>query len=110
MLHRRPPAGIYGGLWGFPECPVDSDISIWVKNKYGFDVHNLEYGKGLRHTLGHFHLEIKPVKMKLGNIADGIKEDADLYWYNMTNNEKPLGMAAIIQKLVNSMYKLPLED
>ncbi|HVC37268.1 MAG TPA: A/G-specific adenine glycosylase, partial [Gammaproteobacteria bacterium] len=32
MLERRPPAGIWGGLWGFPELPADREVVEWCRS------------------------------------------------------------------------------
>jgi A/G-specific adenine glycosylase len=38
MLERRPPSGIWGGLWGFPECPDDANLDQWCSEQYAFEI------------------------------------------------------------------------
>ena len=33
LLQRRPPVGIWGGLWSFPEVPADEDARQWCRTK-----------------------------------------------------------------------------
>ena len=105
LLQKRPPAGVWGGLWGFPECPVDTDISEWVARIYGFRVNSLRHEPGLRHTFSHFHLDIIPVSMKLASHQPQVRNDHDLYWFNPLGDNKPIGMAAPVSRLVSRHFQ-----
>ena len=38
LLERRPPAGIWGGLWSLPECPLEVDVADWWRERWGLTV------------------------------------------------------------------------
>lgn len=103
LLEKRPPAGIWGGLWSFPECPPGRDISDWVGDTFGYRVKSIAQEPGIRHTFTHFHLEITPVRVKLAR-AEAIMAHSDLYWFNPFNNDKAIGMATPVRRLVEN-YK-----
>ena len=105
LLQKRPPAGIWGGLWGFPECPVDTDIPAWLEQNFGFKVDSVRYEPGLRHTFSHFRLDITPVSMKLVSHPERVEDEPDLYWFRPTGDNRPIGMAAPTRTLVSRHFQ-----
>jgi A/G-specific adenine glycosylase len=59
MLERRPPAGIWGGLWSLPECAVDTDPVLAAKH-LGCRSRAAHPLSPLFHAFTHFRLEIRP--------------------------------------------------
>jgi A/G-specific adenine glycosylase len=54
-LEKRPPAGIWGGLWSFPEFDGPGDAAAWCASR-GI-VAQLEALPRRRHTFSHYHLD-----------------------------------------------------
>lgn len=102
LLQKRPPAGIWGGLWSFPECPVDQDLALWLNEHFGFVVKESKKEPGLRHTFSHFHLDIQPVRARLEAEANVIAEHRDVYWHQ-PGEKLELGLAAPVKKLIDSL-------
>ncbi len=73
LFERRPPAGIWGGLWSLPECPVNESVPRHCRDRLGICVDELSAGATFRHTFSHFHLDIVPVHGRLGD-APGLRE------------------------------------
>lgn len=59
-LEKRPPVGIWGGLWSFPEFDDDNALIAWCAAR-NIDVAGLEPLPQRRHTFTHFHLDYTPV-------------------------------------------------
>ena len=59
MLERRPPAGIWGGLWSLPECAADEAPAAAAK-RLGCQVSAARPLPTLTHGFTHFRLEIRP--------------------------------------------------
>ena len=59
-LEKRPPSGIWGGLWSFPELQSEDQIAQWCRHTLNTDVDSIELVSALRHTFSHFHLDIQP--------------------------------------------------
>lgn len=83
LLERRPPAGIWGGLWSFPECPPETDATLWCRRHLGRPIEPAETWPVLRHTFSHFALDIHPVVARSPKAGNQIRESGDRAWYKM---------------------------
>lgn len=101
LLEKRPPTGIWGGLWSLPECD-DDQIEQWCLHKFGFKVEAKKKWPVFRHTFSHFHLDITPIHVMGKAISARIMEAEQYVWYNSTHPER-LGLAAPVQQLLNSI-------
>lgn len=66
LLEKRPPAGIWGGLWTLPEIAKENQMDELIDE--------------FRHTFTHFHLEIKVATSKPQR---RIEENSDFQWHNI---------------------------
>ncbi|MEQ1515390.1 MAG: A/G-specific adenine glycosylase [Usitatibacteraceae bacterium] len=69
LLERRPPTGIWGGLWSLPELPVDADILEELQARYGFTGRKVREMECVEHGFTHFSLSIFPVEITPSKIA-----------------------------------------
>lgn len=63
LLERRPPTGIWGGLWCLPEASVDVDIAAFAKKTFGLVAARGQQPTALdpiEHSFTHFSLSIYP--------------------------------------------------
>jgi A/G-specific adenine glycosylase len=102
LLVQRPPTGIWGGLWGFPELPEGTVIPDWIENNLGLKVAEYYPWQPLRHTFSHFHLEIQPIYATVDNHTRRVMEPGATVWYN-TAKPDARGLAAPVQKLIDLM-------
>jgi A/G-specific adenine glycosylase len=65
LLVKRPPIGIWGGLWCLPEIAEhanDGEISHWLASKFAVKKHDaLSAANSLDHTFTHFKLTLNPI-------------------------------------------------
>ncbi len=102
LLKQRPPTGIWGGLWSFPElvqsAPSDSDIQQWCQNELGYNIQISQRWPIVRHTFSHFHLDIEPVwllnKQQQNRIADN-----NATWF-CSAAPTSIGLAAPVKQLL----------
>ncbi|MEX2352766.1 MAG: A/G-specific adenine glycosylase [Gammaproteobacteria bacterium] len=106
LLEKRPPAGIWGGLWSLPECPVDEEIPAWIKRQFGSTVSGLTQQTPLRHTFSHFHLDIHPYRAKLEGTDLAVGDREQICWYKPGPGIR-LGLAAPVKKLLESIQNHP---
>lgn len=100
LLKKRPPVGIWGGLWSFPECDLKSDI-VAASQRYGVaKTGNVKALPSFRHTFSHFHLDIHPVKVQVKQFLPMVMEETGIIWYNLDNPPK-LGLAAPVKQLLS---------
>ncbi len=104
LLERRPATGIWGGLWGFPECAPGADIRATIKARYGMIVKPEPCWDSIRHSFTHFHLHITPVPAQLVINGSGIMETADLVWYNPLHPDER-GLAAPVKSLLKKLSR-----
>ncbi len=99
LLERRPPTGIWGGLWSFPECPVNCNLAEWTAQQLGMETATGETLPARRHSFSHFHLEIIPVEMGLMRPNLRVEENPDRIWYEL-DRPVPKGVAAPVAQLL----------
>ncbi len=105
LLERRPPTGIWGGLWSLPECPAEADVRIWCRAHLGLEVAHYQAWSPIRHTFSHFHLDITPIQAPIAAVTPCVLEGDRWVWYN-TTHPAPGGFAAPVQRLINLLNDL----
>ena len=63
LLEKRPPTGIWGGLWSLPELPVEADIFTALQIRYGIVDRTTREMSRVDHGFTHFSLAIFPVEI-----------------------------------------------
>lgn len=102
LLEKRPPVGIWGGLWSLPECATEQDIKQFCKQQHHCEIKNLQKWPGLRHTFSHFHLDITPVLAHIKKWRPVVMESPNTVWYNIAHL-KSKGLAAPVKKLLTQL-------
>ena len=102
LLERRPPVGIWGGLWSFPECPLEADIADWCRERLGLEVTVRAPWSVLRHSFSHFHLDITPVPAVVVGSSGTVMEGESRVWYN-TRQPDDRGVAAPVRRLLAAL-------
>jgi A/G-specific adenine glycosylase len=80
MLEKRPPAGIWGGLWSLPEASLGDSVDQVCQQRWGLRVLTDEDCASFRHTFSHYHLEITPCRVRVEFNDKDIKEHGDITW------------------------------
>lgn len=106
LLERRPPTGIWGGLWSLPECPPEREVSDWLQERFGWAADTIRARPVLRHTFTHFHLDIRPVRVRLRGDGRRVSDSGDMVWLKPAA-DSPIGMAAPVKKLINGVLDSP---
>lgn len=103
LLERRPPSGIWGGLWSLPECPQDEDIAKWCRERLGLQVIEVGRCDPFKHTFSHFQLEITPVRGRAtGTATTTIMEPGAPLWYK-TQSFNQLGLPTPVKRLLQRL-------
>ncbi|MFT6914015.1 MAG: A/G-specific adenine glycosylase [Motiliproteus sp.] len=103
LLTQRPPAGLWGGLWCLPEFDSQSSLQAFLEARWGA----APSGEALpefRHTFSHFHLQINPLIVTLGEPRGawgGVQESNDC-WYDL-DQPPQLGLAAPVKRLLGQL-------
>ncbi len=101
-LERRPAAGIWGGLWSFPELASAGDVRAWCETTFNVAPDGVETWDSIQHTFTHFHLEIEPIAVRLATRSRTVAESPDGVWYELNEPQK-IGVAAPVSGLLQKL-------
>jgi A/G-specific adenine glycosylase len=102
LLENRPPSGIWGGLWSFPECDVDTAASKFCEVSFSCKIRSAELLPVVRHTFSHFHLDITPVILHVQRWPTQINEGGQHCWVDIADPIE-LGLAAPVKLLLDKL-------
>jgi A/G-specific adenine glycosylase len=102
LLEQRPPSGIWGGLWCFPEFLPDESIAGRIQKQYGFNIKQRTEYKSIKHTFSHFQLMIKPVHVRLKGRTNKINDAGISTWLNPAA-ECSLGFPAPVVSMLEDL-------
>jgi len=105
LMIKRPPLGIWGGLWCFPQFDHHEQAEQWLLENYRLTLDNATVFDSFQHVFSHFKLDIQPYLLSLKRdnptpLKLGVMEADDQLWYNI-NTEFNGGLAAPVQTLLN---------
>ncbi len=100
-LERRPPVGIWGGLWSLPEL-ADGNVADWCNETLNSRDHHIEPWSTLRHSFSHYDLDILPVVVRVAATSRKVADGDDSTWHRL-DDSPPGGIAAPVQKLINTL-------
>jgi A/G-specific adenine glycosylase len=101
LLERRPPSGIWGGLWSLPEVAEPEGIDAWLEAAGLKAVDRPHSALRFRHTFSHYHLDIDVQALNVSVSDAGILETTERVWYN--SGELPGGVAAPVTNILNNL-------
>ena len=101
-LEKRPPSGIWGSLYSFPESRTDN-IDSSISSLNGFSItENRKSLNPLRHTFSHYHLNILPELVSVKKNTNAIAESDRWLWYPLDHSLE-VGLAAPVKKLLYNL-------
>jgi A/G-specific adenine glycosylase len=101
LLERRPPQGIWGGLWTPPEfehAAAAAQFCVTTLKTASLDPQPLPR---LRYGFTHFELEITPLRARCPDVP-AIMEDGGALWYNPREPAR-IGLPAPIAALLSDV-------
>jgi A/G-specific adenine glycosylase len=101
-LCKRPPVGVWAGLWSLPECPLDGDAVAWCRQEFGVAIEHLETWPVRRHCFSHFQLDIQPLVARARYAAGAVHDVEKLVWCDARDLET-IGMPAPVSRLLTEI-------
>ena len=97
LLERRPPAGIWGGLWSLPA----DDDGTPIQQRLGIDSHPLKPLAPMQHQLTHIKMTIQPLIGHTEMFPSGVECTSDQRWFS--RQEWPeLGLPRPVRQLLET--------
>lgn len=94
QLEQRPPTGIWGGLWCFPQFENKQDLLDNASVK----VQAITELPPFRHTFSHYHLDCYPIVINHQDVpARGLKQSS-ANWFSI-DAQQSVGLAAATVKI-----------
>ncbi|KAA6046547.1 A/G-specific adenine glycosylase [Pantoea sp. Bo_7] len=98
-LAQRPPTGLWGGLYCFPQFSSEDALREWL-TQHGISG-ALQQLTAFRHTFSHFHLDIVPMWLAEPS-AGSLMDEAGGLWYNLAQPPS-VGLAAPVERLLHEL-------
>ncbi len=108
VLEKRPPVGIWGGLWSVPEFDDLDGLRQWCGER-GFRIGAIRLLPSRRHTFSHYHLDYTAVVATCENLNNNVMEGERLVWYK-TGEIDSLGLPAPVKRLLQEQYTEDNDD
>lgn len=105
LLAQRPPVGLWGGLYCFPQFETENELRDWLA-QHQIPADNLTQLTAFRHTFSHFHLDIVPMWLPVPSFSGCMDEGAAL-WYNLAQPPS-VGLAAPVERLLQQLHAEPV--
>jgi A/G-specific adenine glycosylase len=103
LLERRPPTGVWGGLWSVPECPMEADPIAVTRSRFGLRGRDPRDLSAFKHVFTHFILVAQPRLVKVSDSAVAIADNPALRWVGRDELSE-LGLAAPIRALLERIF------
>jgi A/G-specific adenine glycosylase len=99
LMEKRPPMGIWGGLWSLPELAMAESVGAAVVQNWQLKVSDYCDLPAFRHTFSHFHLDITPCEVAVEAAMPMI---ADVGRYQWHGDISQLALAAPVSAILQT--------
>jgi len=109
LLERRPPEGLWGGLWTPPERPLDHGEATLL-DELGLPaaaVAERFEAPPFRHSFTHYHLDITPRTLRLDRSPAMVADEDRYRWVDPA--APALGLAAPAVRLLGALQPFELD-
>ncbi|HEX6831968.1 MAG TPA: NUDIX domain-containing protein, partial [Rudaea sp.] len=99
LFQRRPPVGVWAGLWSLPEADDPAAAEREVVQSRQLRVARVACaGARFTHTFSHYHLDITPLTFEV-EAPSAIADNDDERWL-LPSEAKELGLPSPVRKLI----------
>ncbi len=102
LLEKRPPAGIWGGLWSFPELDSLEVVESWCRAQLAVEPVATRPWPTVSHSFSHFDFDMQPVEVIVARVPTVVMEGDRWLWYK-AHSPATIGLAAPVAKLLQQL-------
>jgi len=99
MLEKRPPHGIWGGLWSLPELAHDADAASHCRDRFGFIALTQQALPQFTHSFTHFRLHIRPMQLQVAPRHSTLPGQIWMPLADATNAALPAPVRTLVRQL-----------
>ena len=104
LLEKRPPSGIWGGLWSLPEAPDARSVRRVAAREWGITADRIEPLEDFEHAFTHFTLRVSPCRVHAAGKST-IAANRSATWLALTEIEGaalPSPVRKLLRRLVSA--------
>jgi A/G-specific adenine glycosylase len=102
-LEKRPPTGIWGGLWSLPSLAMDQSPLTYVQDNYDLQAKSVCELQPFKHTFSHFHLQLYPLTIEVESVAKTALKEPQGLWFSKSELTT-VGLAKPISKILTAWF------
>ena len=102
LLEKRPPTGIWGGMWSLPELADEKEARAQCRSGYGCDIAAPQKLAPLAHGFTHFKLNIQPLLCQVKQFTPAAREAGQI-WLSLEDAHGaaiPVPVRKLIERLL----------
>jgi A/G-specific adenine glycosylase len=99
LLERRPPAGIWSGLWSLPEADDDASARQWFTRHLLGRYQTGEALAPIAHAFTHYRLQLRPMRWSGVTASSRVQDNPELRWFSSAQLDA-VGVPSPIRKLL----------
>jgi len=97
LLEKRPPTGIWGGLWSLPECQDEDELKQFCLH-LGLAVSSNNMLAPWKHVFSHYQLNVTPKLLNVNSKTASAEEAGNLEWVDIKHPGNR-GLSAAVKKI-----------
>lgn len=105
LLERRPPVGIWGGLWTFPQFEQRDAAVAWMEQHTGAETVATQALPPYSHSFTHFDLTLQPLLVRNAREIFAVADAQRFCWYDARQPPK-IGLAKPAVDLIRGLANL----
>lgn len=109
LLVRRPPTGIWSGLWSLPEAADHDEAREFLARHAENDFEANTPLASFDHSFSHYRLQIAPLLWERAKTSARISDNEDLRWQSLQALDL-IGLPAPVRKLLEALTEMPMKD
>ncbi|MGB5329770.1 MAG: NUDIX domain-containing protein, partial [Gammaproteobacteria bacterium] len=103
LLWRRPPSGIWGGLWSLPEVDGATAVELWQESFLSMtQAPKLVQEEVIRHQFTHYSLDISLAIIEMEQLPEKISDSDNYIWVDIDALANH-GLPTPVRKLLSSL-------
>lgn len=101
-LEKRPPVGLWGGLWCMPGIDMEHCPSSYINDTYKINTEQSREVMQIKHSFSHYHLHIVALSMKCRVLPNDIAECPGR-WFS-AEELSGLGLAKPVSMIIKRFF------
>jgi A/G-specific adenine glycosylase len=101
LLERRPPAGVWAGLWSLPQFETEQDASDFIRRS-DLSRDDCRASQQIEHAFSHYRLSISTLSARRSSAAMRVADSDQQRWMRLDQLEN-IGLPAPVRTLLENL-------